>query len=50
MDLNSVNIEQIVKQVLAGMNGVAPAKTSAGASVPATAKVAMLTGPMTLVF
>ena len=44
MDLNSVNIEQIVKQVLAGMNGVAPAKTSAGASVPATAKVAMLTG------
>ena len=44
MDLNSINIEQIVKQVLAGMNGVAPAKTSANTSVPATAKVAMLTG------
>ncbi|MDO4608083.1 MAG: zinc-binding dehydrogenase [Clostridia bacterium] len=44
MDINSSNIEQIVRQVLDSMNGksaVAPAATGA---VPATAHVAMLTG------
>ena len=45
MDINSRNIEEIVRQVLEGMKaptgGAAP---KAAASVPATAKVAMLTG------
>ncbi len=42
MDINQINIEEIVKQVLAGMNGSAPApKASAG--IPKTARVAMLT-------
>jgi len=42
MDINSANIEQIVRQVLEGMGGSsAPA---ASGSIPATAKVAMLTG------
>ncbi|MBQ0124980.1 MAG: zinc-binding dehydrogenase [Clostridiales bacterium] len=46
MEINSANIEEIVKQVLAGMNasGVAPAQTKCGAGVPKTARVAMLTG------
>ena len=46
MDINSVNIEEIVKQVLAGMNGTtAAAGTSTGAAgIPKTAHVAMLTG------
>lgn len=49
MDMNSVNIEEIVKQVLSGMTGQAPAAsapaagTSAGGAIPATAHVAMLT-------
>lgn len=45
MDINSVNIEEIVKQVLAGMNGTtASAGTSTGAvAIPKTAHVAMLT-------
>lgn len=50
MDINNVNIEEIVKQVLAGMTGSAPAAASAPAPAPAaskaipkTARVAMLT-------
>ena len=43
MDMNSANIEQIVKQVLAQMgSGAAPAR-SAGGATPKTARVAMLT-------
>ena len=49
MDMNSVNLELIIQQVLASMKGttettapVAPAV--AGNTIPATAKVAMLTG------
>ncbi|MDD4851183.1 MAG: zinc-binding dehydrogenase [Gemmiger sp.] len=43
MDMNSVNVEQIVKQVLANMSG-APAATPASAGpIPKTARVAMLT-------
>ena len=34
MDMNNVNIEEIVKQVLSGMTGNAPAATPA-ASAPA---------------
>ena len=49
MDMNSVNLELIIQQVLASMKGtaesapVAPA-AAAGNTIPATAKVAMLTG------
>ncbi len=45
MDINSVNIEEIVKQVLAGMNGTAPAAGAGtpAAGIPKTAHVAMLT-------
>ncbi|MDD7047985.1 MAG: alcohol dehydrogenase catalytic domain-containing protein, partial [Lachnospiraceae bacterium] len=47
MEMNSANIEEIVKQVLAGMSGTAaaaPASASAPAGqVPKTAHVAMLT-------
>jgi threonine dehydrogenase-like Zn-dependent dehydrogenase len=46
MDMNNVNIEEIVKQVLSGMTGTAPAAASApaaGGAIPKTAKVAMLT-------
>ena len=46
MDMNSANIEEIVKQVLAGMSGNASAAASAPAvsgSIPKTAHVAMLT-------
>ena len=43
MDINSSNIEQIVRQVLDSMNGKPAAPVAAGA-IPATAKVAMLTG------
>ena len=48
MDINNVNIEEIVKQVLAGMAGnasSAPAQTSSAASrtIPKTAHVAVLT-------
>ncbi len=42
MDINSANIEQIVRQVLEGMGG-SSAPAAAG-NIPATAKVAMLTG------
>ncbi len=44
MDIKSAQIEEIVKQVLANMNGSAsaPAK-SAGGSIPKTARVAVLT-------
>ena len=47
MDMNSANIEEIVKQVLAGMTGsqtAAPASAAAGSQdIPKTAHVAMLT-------
>lgn len=43
MDINSSNIEEIVRQVLDGMKGSAPAVSSAGGNVPSTAHVAMLT-------
>ena len=50
MDVNNVNIEEIVKQVLAGMTGQAPAQgsapaygSSAGTAIPKTARVAVLT-------
>ena len=35
MDVNSINIEDIVKQVLADMTGKAPAAAAAPASAPA---------------
>ena len=51
MDMNTINIEEIVKQVLQGMTGQAPAASAvqtaampAQKAVPKTAKVAMLTG------
>ena len=45
MDMNAANIEQIVKQILANMNGAAPvaAAPKASADLPKMAKVAMLT-------
>ncbi len=43
MDINSSNIEQIVRQVLDSMNGKPVAPQTQGA-IPATAHVAMLTG------
>ncbi len=43
MDINSANIEQIVRQVLEGMNTTSAPAASAG-PVPATAKTAVLTG------
>ncbi len=44
MDINSSNIEQIVRQVLDSMNGNASVAPVASGAVPATAHVAMLTG------
>ena len=49
MDMNSVNLELIIQQVLASMKGTAEttapvAPSAAGNTIPATAKVAMLTG------
>ena len=52
MDMNNVNIEEIVKQVLSGMTGNAPAATPAasapaapaGNTIPKKARVAMVTG------
>ncbi len=44
MDINSSNIEQIVRQVLDSMNGKAAVAPAASGAVPATAHVAMLTG------
>jgi len=47
MDINSVNIEEIVRQVLSGMSGNAPAAAPVAAaapgSIPKTAHVAVLT-------
>ena len=44
MDMNSSNIEAIVRQVLTEMNGAAPAAApSASGPIPSTAHVAMLT-------
>ena len=50
MDMNNVNIEEIVKQVLSGMTGNAPAQTAAPAAqtpaapaIPKTARVALMT-------
>ena len=42
MDMNNVNIEEIVKQVLSGMTGTAPAaaQTAAPAAAAAVAAVA----------
>lgn len=47
MDMNASNIEEIVKQVLAGMTETSTALTGSGrgpGEVPKTAKVSMLTG------
>ncbi len=44
MDINSSNIEQIVRQVLDSMNGKPAAAPASNGSIPATAHVAMLTG------
>ena len=44
MDINSSNIEQIVRQVLDSMNGAASVAPASSGVVPATARVAMLTG------
>ena len=46
MEINSASIEAIVRQVLASVNGGATpsAATAASKGIPATAKVAMLTG------
>lgn len=45
MDMNSVNIEEIVRQVLEGMSGDEAVKpsVSSGSQIPKTARVAMLT-------
>ena len=47
MDMNNINIEEIVKQVLSGMTGnapaAAPAAPAASAGIPKTARVAVLT-------
>lgn len=48
MDINSINVEEIVKQVLQDMKGTsgtqaAPQKSAAGAGIPKTSRVAMLT-------
>ncbi len=44
MDINSSNIEQIVRQVLDSMNGASTPAGAVSGAVPATAHVAMLTG------
>ncbi len=44
MDINSSNIEQIVRQVLDSMNGKTAVAPVASGAIPATAHVAMLTG------
>ena len=44
MDINSSNIEQIVRQVLDSMNGNTAVAPAVSGAVPATAHVAMLTG------
>lgn len=44
MDINSSNIEQIVRQVLEGMNGKPASAPAVSGAIPSTAHVAMLTG------
>ncbi len=45
MDINSSNIEAIVRQVLGDMKGTsAPSSSTSGGAIPSTAHVAMLTG------
>ena len=43
MDINSTNIEAIVRQVLTEMKGSTPAPKKAEGTIPSTARVAMLT-------
>jgi len=43
MDINSANIEEIVRQVLDGMKGAPASSPSFSGTVPSTARVAMLT-------
>ncbi len=58
MDMNNVNIEEIVKQVLSGMTGNAPAAAAAtsapaapaGNTIPKKARVAMMTEKSILSF
>ena len=44
MDINSSNIEAIVRQVLSDMKGVSAPSSATGGNIPSTAHVAMLTG------
>lgn len=44
MDINSSNIEAIVRQVLTEMKGATPAASASAGPIPSTAHVAMLTG------
>ncbi|MBQ1183852.1 MAG: zinc-binding dehydrogenase, partial [Clostridia bacterium] len=45
MDINSSNIEEIVRQVLGDMKGTStPSSSTSGGAIPSTAHVAMLTG------
>ena len=44
MEINSSNLEQIVRQVLESMNGTSTPAPAASGAIPATARVAMLTG------
>lgn len=44
MDINSSNIEQIVRQVLEGMNGKPVSAPAVSGAIPSTAHVAILTG------
>ena len=43
MNIDSKNVEQIVKQVLKEMGGAAPVKSSAGGPIPSKSRAAMLT-------
>lgn len=45
MDLSSIQVENIVRQVISEMNGNAAPTSSSSAKLPSTAKVAMLTEP-----
>lgn len=44
MDINSSNIEAIVRQVLSDMKGVSAPSSAPSGNIPSTAHVAMLTG------
>ena len=44
MDINSAQIEAIVKEVLSGLGGSSSSKPAASGNIPATSRVAMLTG------